>query len=271
MLTRTAIGFLCLLGALSTAAPARAQFNAGLSSRATGENYHVEISGSLWNPAPAIFLTSESLEGVAGSRIDFEEDLGIERKWFKQLKVVLRPSEKSKFRFEYTPIKYEAESVLTRSIVFNGLRYDVSLPVETELTWRAFRFGYEYDFFYRDRGFVGLVLEAKYTDVKAQLTNALNEEFVHARAPIPAIGVIGRGYVVPNVAITGEFTFFKIPDISEDYGGNFYDFDLYGTVNFSENFGAQLGYRSFDVSYIAETDNGELRLRGLYFGGVARF
>jgi hypothetical protein len=270
MLTRTVVVSVCLLAALSTAAPAAAQFNA-LSSRATGENYHVEISGSLWNPAPTIFLTSESLEGIPGSRVDFVEDLGIERKWFTQLKVVLRPSEKSKFRFEYTPIKYQAETVLTRSIVFNGIRYDVSLPVESELTWRAFRFAYEYDFYYRDRGFIGLVLEAKYTDVKAQLINPLNEEFVHARAPIPAIGVIGRGYIVPNVAITGEFTFFKIPDVSEDYGGNYYDLDIYGTVNFTENFGAQLGYRSFDVSYIAETDNGDLRLRGIYFGGVVRF
>jgi hypothetical protein len=271
MFTRTAVVSLVLLAALSTAAPARAQLSAGLSSRATGENYHVEISGSLWNPAPAIFITSESLEGVRGTRVDFVEDLGIERKWFTQLKVVLRPSEKSKFRFEYTPIKYDAESVLTRTIVFNGIRYDVSLPVETELTWRAFRFAYEYDFVYRDRGFVGLVLEAKYTDVNAELTSSINDEFVHARAPIPAIGVIGRGYVVPNVSITGEFTFFKIPDVSEDYGGNFYDLDIYGTVNFNENFGAQLGYRSFDVSYIAENDNGDLRLRGLYFGGVARF
>jgi len=270
MLTRTVVVSVCLLAALSTAAPAAAQFNA-LSSRATGENYHVEISGSLWYPAPTIFITSESIEGIPGSRVDFVEDLGIERKWFKQLKVVLRPSEKSKFRFEYTPIKYQAETVLTRSIVFNGIRYDVSLPVESELTWHAFRFGYEYDFYYRDRGFIGLVLEAKYTDVEAQLINQLNEEFVHARAPIPAIGVIGRGYVAPNVAITGEFTFFKIPDFDEDYGGNFYDLDIYGTVNFTENFGAQLGYRSFDVSYIAETDNGDLRLRGIYFGGVVRF
>ena len=72
-------------------------------------------------------------------------------------------------------------------------------------------------------------------------------------------------------SITGEFTFFKIPDIDEDYGGNYYDLDIYGTVNFTQNFGAQLGYRSFDVLYIAETDNGSLRLRGIYFGGVVRF
>jgi hypothetical protein len=117
------------------------------------------------------------------------------------------------------------------------------------------------------------LLEAKYTDVEATLSNAnIGTEFVRARAPIPAIGVIGRGYVVPNISITGEFSFFKLPEgIDEDYGGRYYDFDLYGTVNFTDNVGAQAGYRSFVVFYKVEDDEGDLNLKGLYFGGVVRF
>ena len=117
---------------------------------------------------------------------------------------------------------------------------------------------------------MGLVLEAKYTDVEASLTNALDFEFVRARAPIPAVGLIGRGYVAPNISITGEFTFFKLPEIQGN-SGRYFDFDLYGTVNFTNNVGAQGGYRSFDVIYKVEDDNGDLQLKGLYFGGVVRF
>jgi hypothetical protein len=254
------------------AAPARAQYGARhVSDRATGETYHVEIGGFLWTPTPDISITSESL-GIIGSRIDFVNDLDIEKSTFKQLKVVLRASEKSKFRFEYTPITYESTATLTRDIVFNGIRYPVSLPVATEFKWKAYRFGYEWDFIYRDRGFFGLVLDAKYTDVEATLSNVFDTEFVHAKAPIPAIGGIGRVYVVPNISITGEFTAFKLPEsVDEDYGGKFYDFDLYGTVNFSDNFGAQAGYRSFTVFYRVDTDEGDLNLKGLYFGGVVRF
>ena len=75
-------------------------------------------------------------------------------------------------------------------------------------------------------------------------------------------------------SITGEFTFFKLPEKalnSEDYSGKYYDFDLYGTVNFTNNLGAQLGYRSFDVFYKVKKDNGTMKLKGVYFGGVARF
>ena len=126
------------------------------------------------------------------------------------------------------PITYTATSSLKRDLIFNGIRYPISLPVATELKWKAYRFGYEYDFVYRNRGFAGFLLEAKYTDVEAILTNVLDTEFVHARAPIPAVGFIGRGYVVPNISITGEFSFFPLPqDISEDYKAKYYDFDLY--------------------------------------------
>jgi hypothetical protein len=259
--------------AAGVANPARAQYGArGLSDRATGETYNVEIGGYLWNPTPNILITSESL-GIVGSEIDFVEDLGIEKSTFKQLKVVLRPGKKHKFRFEYTPIRYSTVATLRRPIIFNGQRYDIPLPVQTELKWNAYRFGYEWDFIYRDRGFAGLLLEFKYTDVEATLQNSLvGAEFVSARAPIPAIGGIGRVYVAPNISITGEFSAFKLPEsLDENYRARFIDFDLYGSVNFTDNFGAQAGYRSFDVFYHVDEDEGDLVIKGLYLGGVVRF
>ena len=263
---------LCVLSFVAAARPALAQYGVAGSDRATGETYHVELGGYLWPPTPTLFITSESL-GIIGSRIDFIEDLGIEKKTFRQLKAVLRPGRKHKLRFEYTPMRYEADATLRRTIVFNGQRFDVALPVHTEVAWQAYRFGYEWDFVYRERGFVGLLLELKYTDIESTLSNPLvGSEFVRARAPIPAIGVIGRGYVLPNVSITGEFSGFKLPgSIDEDYEGKYFDFDLYGTVNFTDNFGAQAGYRSLTVFYHVEEDEGDLKMKGLYFGGVVRF
>ena len=263
---------LCVLASVVTARPAAAQYGAAGSDPATGETYHVELGGYLWSPTPTVLITSESL-GIIGSQIDFVGDLGLEKKTFRQLKAVLRPGRKHKFRFEYTPMSYDEESTLRRTIVFNGQRFDVALPVRTELQWKAYRFGYEWDFVYRDRGFVGLLLELKYTDIQATLSNVLvGSEFVHARAPIPALGVIGRAYVLPNVSITGEFSGFKLPSsIDEDYQGKYFDFDLYGTVNFTNNFGAQAGYRSLTVFYHVEEDEGDLKMKGLYFGGLVRF
>jgi hypothetical protein len=265
----------CLMTVL-TAGTAEAQYRPGrgLSDRATGETYHVELGGFLWNPTPNIGISSESLPivGQTATRIDFVTDLGIAKKTFNQIKVVLRPATKHKFRFEYTPIKYNAQGTVRRDVIFNGIIFPVALPVQTDLTWKAYRFGYEIDFIYRDRGFLGLLLEAKYTDVEASLQNVISNEFVRARAPIPAIGLIGRVYVAPNISITGEFSGFKLPEgIDENYRAKYYDFDLYGSVNFTDHFGAQVGYRSFDVFYKIDNDEGSLVMKGPYFGGVVRF
>lgn len=268
-----------LVGVLiSIAAPAQAQYAVrGSSERATGENYHVEVGLFFWNPDPTILIRSEALtEARIGSTIDFVKELGLEQKRFRQIKAVLRPAKKHKFRFEYTPINYEQPSAtLTRDIIFNGQLYRLSLPVATTLKWNAYRFAYEYDIVYRERGFFGIVLEAKYTDVEATLSQfALGlEEFARARAPIPAIGAIGRVYVVPNISITAEISGFKLPEsIDENYRARYIDFDIYGSVNFTDHFGAQLGYRSFDVYYLVDDeDEGTLTLKGLYLGGVVRF
>ncbi len=272
MRTRAAaISVWCLVFG-AAAAPAGAQYSVqGPSNPATGERFRVEVGGFLWRPTPDIVIRSESL-GIVGSSIDFVNSLGIETSTFKQIRVVLKPARKHKFRFEYTPITYDAEGSLSADVIFNGIRFPVRFPVTTNLQWKAYRFGYEYDFVSRDRGFVGLILEAKYTDVQATLSNFLATEFARARAPIPAIGGIARVYIVPNISITGELSGIKLPEsINEDYRAKYYDLDIYGTVNFTDHFGAQAGYRSFDVLYKVEQDEGDLKLKGLYVGGIVRF
>jgi hypothetical protein len=267
----------CVLAGLSAAAPAEAQYGARRagSDRATGETYHVELGGTIWNPTPNIVIASTQFEQL-GDDVDFVATLGLQQKTFNQFRAVLRPGTKHKFRFEYSPIKYEAQKNVPVSFVFNGQRFNVGVPVETTLEWKAYRFGYEWDFVYMNRGFVGMLLDLKYTDVTASLDSPAVgvTQFTSARAPIPAIGVIGRGYVVPNISITGEFSAFRLPERAlntDDYSGKYYDFDFYGTVNFTNNFGAQLGYRTLDVFYKVKQDTGTMTLKGWYFAGVARF
>ena len=62
------------------------------------------------------------------------------------------------------------------------------------------------------------------------------------------------------------------PDSEErDYSGRYYDFDLYGTLNFSNNFGVTAGYRRLTLGYTVDEDFGDFRMTGYYLMGVARF
>jgi hypothetical protein len=263
--------------ALLAPASARAQYGApDMSSSAIGENYHFEVSGNFWNPDLFGQISSEQF-GLIGSQIDFLTDLGYAKTRFKDLRIVLRPSKKSKLRIQYTPIEYESSTTFNRSIVFNGIAFPISVPIESAFAWKVWRFGYEYDFLYKSRGYVGLLLEGRYTQMDARLaTNSplfsqqINE-FATAKAPLPAIGVVGRAYVLPQVAVNFEVSGFKLPDIDPDYKANYFDWDIYGTVNFTNNFGAQIGWRRVTNLLIIENDMGDVRFQGFWFGGAVRY
>jgi hypothetical protein len=260
-----------VFGALvSLPSAAAAQFQPP-GSPGVGEDYHVEAAITWWNPEPTLIVNSEAL-GILGTDVDLVENLGIEQKRIPEIKLVLRPARRHKFRINYLPMKYEADSTVRTEFVFNGQRYRVGLPVQTTADLTTWRVGYEFDFISRSRGFLGVVADLKYTDVNVELLSPIGQEFTKQVAPIPTLGLIGRGYLLPNLSITGEFGYLKVPEnLAQDFTGRYIDFDFYGTVNLTNNFGAQLGYRSMDVFYQDSNDSGTLKFKGWYFGGVARF
>jgi hypothetical protein len=254
------------------AAPAWAQYQPRpIVEIPISERYIIEGSGSLWNPNPAMSITSESL-GIIGSRIDFVQDLGLQQTRFRGFKIVFHPGRKHKLRFERVPIDYQQSAVLRRDIVFNGQRYSVGVPVISELDWKAYRYAYEYDFISMSRGFGGVVLGAEQTDVNATLRSPILDEYTGLRAPVPAIGGIARVYVTSGVSITGELSGIKLPENKAyDFHGHYMDLDLYGTFNFNRIIGAQVGYRTLDVDAHLNSDSGSFTLKGWYFGFVARY
>jgi hypothetical protein len=248
--------------ALLVPAVARAQYaRPETRSSAVGENYHVEIAGTLWNPDVAGTISSEQF-GLIGSQIDFVDDLAYQKTRFKDLRIVLRPTRKAKFRIEYTPIEYTAETTLKRDIVFNGQKFD----------WKVWRFGYEYDVLYRSRGFVGVLLEGRYTQMNAELNSPITDEFTTAKAPLPSVGIVARGYVLPEVALNFELSGFKVPATwVEGYEANYYDWNISGTVNVTNNFGLQAGWRRVTTFLSIKKDLGDVKFQGLWFGAALRY
>jgi len=269
--------YACTAAVLLLNAPSvQAQFASRSADAAIGEQYHIEGGIGFWSPGATMTIASESL-GIQGDTIDLKKDLGLEDHRFKELHLVVKPTKRSKFRFQYIPLKYEQTATVTRDITFNGQLYRIGVPVESTLKWNAYRFTWEYDFVSRDRMYGGFLLEAKYTNVRATLDspsakNPTIHEFAHAQAPIPALGGVFRYYVVPNVAVTGELSGITIPkSVSEKYNAHYADLDIYGLVNFTENFGIRGGYRSFDVGYVIDKDTGSFVVNGIYLGVVARY
>ena len=113
---------LWLIVVLLSTFPVEAQNQEGpLFEKVSGENYHVELAGTLWEPLSAGNVSSESL-GIQGSTIDFTTDLGIKKKRFHELRLVLRPAERHKIRIGFLPLLWSTETKLPRNLVFNGIQ-----------------------------------------------------------------------------------------------------------------------------------------------------
>lgn len=274
------IALVCAAGCLLATAPAHAQYrplpqaSSGMgSSDVKGEKYYVEVGANVWRPTPDFSFMSEGF-GIAGTLIDLDADLGLEAQPRYEVRVVLRPSKRNKLRFHYLPMTYTGDTILARDIIFNGILFPIRVPVQTDFQWNAYRFTYELDVISRERGYVGILLEAKYADASLNLTSPISTEFVKAKAPIPAGGLVARVYPLPFVSVTGEFTYFRLPDsvaVEQNASLNSFDFDVYGTVNVTNNFGVQAGYRSIDMGFRIDLDEGSIKLKGPYLGGVVRF
>ena len=264
---RATVACASVVALLSVARPADAQF-ARPRDPAIGEVYSMELFGGLWNPTPAIVVSSDA-PGIVGTDIDAASDLGVAQKRHRELRLVLRPAWQHKVRIQYLPMEYQAETVLDRTVVFGGTTYDVGSSVTTTVKWRAWRFGYEYDLVYRDRGFVGVIVEVKYSDIETRLESPIGTTAARTRTAIPAIGGIARVYPALNVSLTVELTGFKLPNAV--YETTYVDLDAYGTLNFSDGLALQTGYRSLDLSYRFDEEAGSLTLEGWYVAGVVRF
>lgn len=237
-----------------------------------GEDYTVELSGGLWEPTPVLVASSEQF-GILGSNINFGDDLGLTRTQHPEFRATFKPGRKHKLRVSVTPIQYSQQHVLERRIVFQGIAYDVGVPVASTLRWEAWRLSYEYDVISRSRGYFGLIFETKYTRLQAELNSEVASEFVRAQAPIPALGGIMRLYPTRFTPITAEFTAFKLPTSvgKEDYRAQYIDFDVFGTINLSRMFGVNIGYRAMDFSYLIGRDTADLKLDGIYVSGTFRY
>jgi hypothetical protein len=242
-----------------------------VSGGAIGENYHLELGAAIWDTSAEMSFSNTALD-LSGTTINLKTDLGATDQKFGGFDLILRPAQKHKFRAQLVPVHYSATASPRSALTFAGQTFPAGVPINSRLHWRAWRFGYEYDAAIGPRGFLGFLLDVKYTDVDASLTGATGTRSASAHATVPAIGGILRVYPASHFSLTGEISGFKWPGGWIWSGsGDYLDFDGYATLNFVNAFGVELGYRSFDVSYSLTNDSGDFKLKGPYLGAVLRF
>jgi hypothetical protein len=237
---------------------------------AIGEKYFAEIITTWWGSRPSGTLQTDRLDEIGGG-VDLAGDFGFEEQRFREFRATVKFAKKHKARFQYTPMVYTAESVLTRDIDFGGETFPISLPIESELSWKVWRFGYEWDFIYTSRGFLGVLVEARQTELKASIQSILASAEASAEAPVPGIGVVARVYPLPDLAVHFEFSGMSVGDLIEGVEGTNTEMDLSATINITNNFGGLFGWRRTNTDLTIDNDRGSLTFNGWYFGLAVRY
>jgi hypothetical protein len=238
---------------------------------ASGETYRIEFFGGYWTSRANVVVSSDA-PGLPGTRIDFKRDLGLTDRAFPELQVTWRPALRHKLRAQYIPVHFDSAATLPRDLVFNGVTYAAGASTTESLDWTTYRFGYEYGIIVKRRGSLGVVAEVKHTVVRAALRSALAQEVSRQAMPVPAVGAVARVYPAPRLSVTGEVTFFGVPDSADrHFGGHIADVDVSATWNFSRNVGAQAGFRDIDINHLGEWNTATFSLKGAYFGAVLRY
>ena len=159
-----------------------------LNDPATGEQFHIEGSAGFWSPERQHVASASEALGIVGSDDRFQErSRAAPISASANCTSSLPSGAEAQAPVPVHPDRVQRRTAtLKRDIVFNGQRYSVGLPVNSELDWKAYRFGYEYDFIARNRGFAGVLLDVKYTDVtRVAAEPARSTEFTHAQGADP--------------------------------------------------------------------------------------
>jgi hypothetical protein len=215
------------------------------------DSYKVRLEG-FW----AYSNPSGSLQGSADSgTVDLQKDLGFNSYSTFVGKLDWKFTHKNHLYVLGIPFNSSRETVLTRTIVFQGKTFEAGLTTQSSLSSPMYGFGYQYDIIRRRRGHLGLGVQINLFDSHASIKAAaqVTSDGVHHEAvsssasllaPIPVAGPEFRFYLTnsPRVFVEGNvygMYFFGYGNYVSSFG----DLGFTITKHLSLNAGYQLGSR----------------------------
>lgn len=207
------------------------------------DDYNIELEGRYWKPK--LDSTIKVVENSIGTEFNPVNDLGFEeKKGFGEGRVQIKVFNRHKFNFSYLPLKWDGDTVLSRTIQFAGQTYTAGTRVQSEVGLRLFKGGYELDFIVDKYGFLGGTLDVMVTDVHVQLkapSLALDEKEGFT-VPIPMVGLIVRITPIKWVNLTG-----KASGLPLGRYGHAFDAEASLEINPIKYVGISVGYRYFTL------------------------
>lgn len=236
------------------------------ASASADESVSLKVGYMLMSPSGEM---ASEVSGV-GTTVDLESDLDIDDSSniiaeaafsFGDIKATLG----------YMPLSFEGNSILSRSILFDGELYPVGTRVVSNLDLDILDAGLTWYFINVDdlptRVQLGVELSAKITSVEASINDITTgiSESVDETLPIPTIGLRGRIAFSDFVGIAGRVGYIGYSD------NRFLDADVQVEISPIPLVGVFAGYRYLDLEIDESDIFVDSQFSGFYGGALIRF
>jgi hypothetical protein len=182
--------------------------------------YKLQLNG--WVSQPSGYFNGKGGDGY----FDLQKDFGFGNYATFSGRIDWRFKRKHHLVFAVTPVISSRTSTLMRTVIWQGQTYDIGAQVNADIKSLFFAPGYQYDFFRKKQGWLGLLVNCNlaYTEASLKATGSVSgvgTAGVHSSgsrfAPLPAIGPDFRWCPIPDNGrfyLDGMFTRSSAMEIS---------------------------------------------------------
>lgn len=165
------------------------------------DDYKIRITALWWNFEPAGYVGTTAL-----GTFDLRRDFGFDQNTTFTGTLDWRFARKHHFLLTGGPTDISQDTVLTRTVTFQGVTFPVGTRTTAHLAWTSIAPGYQYDIVRRNQGYLGIGTQVFILDPDARVTGTVvaNGQTVTRTAAastlvgLPAVGPRFRFYPVPR-------------------------------------------------------------------------
>jgi hypothetical protein len=226
--------------------------SAGLATLAHADDYpsptddRVRLSLGVMHLSSTTDLLLDSSQGVAGTPINAEKDLGLDSSDFEpKFQAMVRVGERHRLRFDYFTLDRTGQTTLSGApIVFRDVVLPTGYPVRSDLNLRTLGISYEYSFLHSEKFEVAATVGINDTDISTRARISTQTLHVDQRedqaGPFPTLGLDATYVVSQRFYFDGRAQYFKIAIDHLDGSLGFYELDA--LYRFRPNVSFAVGY-----------------------------
>jgi len=205
-----------------------------------------------------------------GTYIDFQNTLnGETRSTVLWLDGLYRFNNNHAIGFSWYNLRFRGSTVLGQDIVWGGITYPLSTPVNSEINFNVYKLNYQYSVYHNDKvelgASFGFHIMSTFASISATNINQSDSESL--TAPLPVWGLFASYHFSPRFSAFYSYESFYI-NYQNTVRGGLEDFLIGLEYRLFRNFSLGAAYSRFDLNVKIEGDNKTLYLNTNWNGGM---